>query len=574
MAEHPWIQSYPDGVRWDAELPLMPVQQLLDDAARRWPDHPALEFMGRVISYSEFGDLVNRAAKGLQQLGVGPGVHVGLYLPNTPHYAIAFFAALKAGGTVVNYSPLDAERVLAHKIEDSETDLLVTLDLAALYPQMARLLGASRLKKLIVGSMGDYSAQPASVRAHLQAAGQLAPVVADDKHVAFDTLLGNDGDCVAHALGDLKQAIVALQYTGGTTGLPKGAMLTHANLSAACAQFIATSQGTPRVLTEGSERMLVVLPLFHIYALTVNLLFGVRLGALMVLHPRFDLDAVIKDLVDKKISIFAGVPTMYAAMINHPKVKEGALRSLQFCGSGGAPLPVEVAQRFFELTGCKLNEGWGMTETSPTGTFTPVHGKRKAGSCGMPLPGIELKLESLTEPDVDAAPGEPGELCIRGPNVMKGYWKNEAATVKSMTQDGYFRSGDVAKMDAEGFVFIVDRTKDMLLCGGFNVYPRVIEEAIYEHASVEEVCVIGIPDEYRGQSPKAFIKLKKDAPAFTLDALKVFLKDRIGKHEMVQEMELRAELPKTAVGKLSKKDLADEEERKRAALIGEASAKA
>ncbi|MEO8060506.1 MAG: AMP-binding protein, partial [Burkholderiales bacterium] len=374
MAEHPWIPSYPDGVRWDADLPLMPVQQLLDDAVKRWPDHPALEFMGRVISYSEFGNLVNRAAKGLQQLGVGPGVHVGLYLPNTPHYPIAFFATLKAGGTVVNYSPLDAERVLAHKIEDSETDILVTLDLAVLYPQMARLLGASRLKKLIVGSMGDYSAQPAGVRAHLQAAGQLAPVAADDKHVAFDALFANEGDYVAHALGDLKQAIVALQYTGGTTGLPKGAMLTHANLSAACAQYMATSQGNPRVLTEGEERMLVVLPLFHIYALTVNLLFGVRLGALMVLHPRFDLDAVIKDLVDKKISIFAGVPTMYTAMINHPLVKEGELRSLQFCGSGGAPLPVEVGQRFYELTGCKLNEGWGMTETSPTGTFTPVHG--------------------------------------------------------------------------------------------------------------------------------------------------------------------------------------------------------
>ena len=566
VAEHPWIKSYPDGVRWDAELPLMPVQQLLDDAVKRWPDHPAIEFMGRVINYSELGDLVNRAAKGLQQLGVGPGVHVGLYLPNTPHYPIAFFATLKAGGTVVNYSPLDAERVLAHKIEDSETDLLVTLDLVVLYPQMARLLGASRLKKLIVGSMGDYSAQPAGVRAHLQGAGQLAPVAVDDKHVAFDSLLANDGDYMVHALGDLKQAIVALQYTGGTTGLPKGAMLTHANLSAACAQYFATSQGTPRVLTEGSERMLVVLPLFHIYALTVNLLFGVRLGALMVLHPRFELDALIKDLVDKKISIFAGVPTMYTAMINHPKVKEGALRSLQFCGSGGAPLPVEVGQRFFDLTGCKLNEGWGMTETSPTGTFTPVHGKRKAGSCGMPLPGIELKFESLTEPDVDAASGEPGELCIRGPNVMKGYWKNETATAKSMTKDGFFRSGDVAKMDADGFVFIVDRTKDMLLCGGYNVYPRVIEEAIYEHASVEEVCVIGIPDEYRGQSPKAFVKLKKDAPAFTLDELKLFLKERIGKHEMVQEMELRAELPKTAVGKLSKKDLVDEEQRKRAAL--------
>jgi long-chain acyl-CoA synthetase len=564
LADHPWIKSYPEGIRWDAELPLMPVQQLLDDAVRRWPENGAIEFMGRTITYRELGDLVNRAAKGFQNLGVGPGVHVGLYLPNTPHYPIAFFAVLKAGGCVVNYSPMDAERVLAHKVDDSETDFLVTLDLAALYPQMARLLGTSRIKKLIVGSIGDHSVQPAAVRAQLQAAGQLAPVADDDRVVPFESLLADATDHESHALGDLRQAVAVLQYTGGTTGLPKGAMLTHANLSAACGQYLESAQGNPPVLGEGVERALVVLPLFHVYALTVNLLFGVRLGALLVLHARFDLDAVVHDLVGKRISFFAGVPTMYTALANHPSVVAGGLRSLQFCGSGGAPLPVEVANRFFELTGCKLNEGWGMTETSPTGTFTPVHGMRKAGSCGMPLPNIELKFESLTEPGTYAAPGEPGELCIKGPNVMKGYWKNEAATAKSMTADGFFRSGDVAYMDADGFVFIVDRTKDMLLCGGFNVYPRVIEEAIYEHPSVEEVCVIGVPDEYRGQSPKAFIKLKRDAPVLSLGELKAFLNDRIGKHEMVQAMELRAELPKTAVGKLSKRDLVDEEARKRA----------
>ena len=565
MAEHPWIRNYPDGVRWDAALPLMPVQKLLDDAVRRWPTNPAIEFMGRTLDYREIGDLVHRAAKGFQQIGVGPGVHVGLFLPNTPHYPIAFFGVLKAGGTVVNYSPLDAERVLAHKIEDSETDVLVTLDLASLYPQMARLLGASRLRKLVVGNFADYTGQPTAVRARMQAASQLAPVASDSRHMSFEQLLANDGTYEPQALGDLRQAVVVLQYTGGTTGLPKGAMLTHANLSAACAQYFVTSQGDPRVLTEGTERALVVLPLFHIYALTVNLLYGVRLGALMVLHARFDVDAVIDDLIGKEISLFCGVPTMYMAIAAHPRVQAGELRSLRFCGSGGAPLPVEVANRFFELTGCRLNEGWGMTETSPTGTFTPAHGMRKAGSCGMPLPAIELKFESLDDPGQVALPGEPGELCIKGPNVMKGYWKNEAATAKSMTNDGFFRSGDVAKMDADGFVYIVDRTKDMLLCGGFNVYPRVIEEAIYEHPAVEEVCVIGVPDDYRGQSPKAFIKLRSGAPTLTLEALKAFLKDRIGKHEMVQAIDLRAELPKSPVGKLLKKVLVEEEAKKREA---------
>ena len=518
-----------------------------------------------MLSYREFGALADRAAKGLQQLGVGPGVHVGLYLPNSPHYPIAFFGALKAGATVVNYSPLDAERVLEHKVEDSQTDVLMTLDLVSLYPQMAKLLGHSRLKKLVVGSLGEYSAAPDKVRAQLQAGKQLAETGSDAYHLSFAQLLDNDGRYQAHAIADLSKALAVLQYTGGTTGLPKGAMLTHANLAAACAQCVETTTGSPPILVEAEERALVVLPLFHIYSLTVNLLLGVRLAALQLLHTRFDLDTVMQAIAAERISVFAGVPTMYTAMINHPKAASLDLKSLKFCGSGGAPLPLEVAQRFAQLTGCPLSEGWGMTETSPTGTFTPARGKRRAGSCGMPMPRVELKFEKVSQPGVEAPPGEAGEMCIRGPNVMLGYWKNPQATAESMTADGYFRTGDIARMDEDGFVFIVDRSKDMLLCGGFNVYPRVLEEAMYEHPSVAEVCVIGIPDEYRGQSPKAFVALKPGAAPFTIDELKLFLKDRLGKHEMVQELEIRAELPKTGVGKLSKKDLVEEERQKREA---------
>lgn len=565
MDEIRWKQSYPAGVRWDAELPLMPVHQILDDAVARWPERPALDFMGRVISYRELGALVDRAALGLQRLGVGPGIHVGLYLPNSPHYPIAFFGVLKAGGTVVNYSPLDAERVLEHKVEDSETDILVTLDLAALYPQVGRLLGRSRLKKMVVGSLGEYSVSPPAVRAQLEGAGQLCKVPMDDLHVTFEQILANDGTHQAHAVNDLGQVNVVLQYTGGTTGLPKGAMLTHANLSAACAQYVETSRGDPPILAEGVERVLVVLPLFHIYSLTVNLLLGMRIGALLVLHVRFDLEAVMNELAAKGITVFAGVPTMFTAMVNHPKMSALDLKSLKFCGSGGAPLPAEIEHRFFELTGCHLNEGWGMTETSPTGTFTPARGRRKEGSCGMPLPGIRLKFEALGRPGQAAAPGEPGEMCIAGPNVMRGYWKNEDATAASMTADGYFRTGDIAYMDADGFVFIVDRSKDMLLCGGFNVYPRLIEDAIYLHPSVAEVCVIGVPDAYRGQSPKAFVTLKHGAAPFTIDELKAFLKGHLGKHEMVQELEIRADLPKTPIGKLSKRELVADEQRKRVA---------
>jgi long-chain acyl-CoA synthetase len=254
------------------------------------------------------------------------------------------------------------------------------------------------------------------------------------------------------------------------------------------------------------------------------------------------------------------VPTMFAAIVTHPDIAAHDLGSLKFCNSGGAPLPLQVQERFQQLAGCTLNEGWGMTETSPTGTFTPAFGLRKPGSCGLPVPQALIKLVDVDDPSVEVPPGQRGELCIRGPNVMKGYWKNPEATRASLTPDGFFRTGDVALMDDDGFVFIVDRTKDMILCGGYNVYPRNIEEAIYLHPSVAEVCVIGIADAYRGQSPKAFVTLKDGAEPLSLAALKSFLADKLGKHEMVQALEIRAELPKTPVGKLSKRELVAQEE--------------
>jgi len=564
MNDMPWIKSYPPGVRWDAEIPLTPVQQILEESASKWPNNPAVDFMGRKISYSELDDLANRAANGLQKLGVKPGVHVGLYLPNTPHYLVGLFGVLKAGGTVVNYSPLDAAKELEHKIEDSRTDFLITLDMASLYSQMAAMLSKTRLKKLIVGNLGEMSAQPDAVNSQMQATKQLSSVPNDDRHIRFQALLDNDGIYRSYPIADLTDAIAVLQYTGGTTGLPKGAMLTHANLTAATSQCIETTHTDPPTLDEGKERVLAVLPPFHIYALTVNMLLGIHIGAELVLHTRFDVDAVVKDLTEKKITAFPGVPTMFVAVLNHPGAAKADLSSLKWCNSGGAPLPLEVQQGFEKLTGCRLAEGWGMTETSPTGTFTPVTNEPRAGSCGVPSPGITIKFLDVSDNATYVPLGKSGELCIRGPNVMKGYWKNPDATAAIMTADGFMRTGDVGYMDEDGYVYIVDRTKDMLLCGGFNVYPRVLEEAIYKHPSVEEVAVIGIKDQYRGQSPKAFVKLKKGAPSLTLKELQEFLKDKLGKHEMVQALEIREALPKTPVGKISKKDMYDEEERKKA----------
>jgi long-chain acyl-CoA synthetase len=549
----PWVTSYPAGVSWDAHLETGAVQEILEGAARTWPDRPALDFGGRIISYSELDRLADRMAVGLQGWGVGPGVHVGIYLPNTPHYFIAFFAILKAGGVVVNYSPLDAAAVLAHKIEDSETDFLFTLDMKALFPQMHAMLGSTRLRGLIVGGYGDFSADPEAVAAGQKAAGDLVDVPWGEQVRGFSGLLV-DGTPSPHDIGDPSESIAVLQYTGGTTGLPKGAILTHGNLTAATSQILETTRTDPPVLTPGRERSLAVLPPFHVYALVVNMLMGLKLGAELVLHARFDLPAVLADLTAKRITIFCGVPTMFVGLLQ-ADLASLDLSALRLCNSGGAPLPLEIQQRFQTVSGASLNEGWGMTETSAIGSFTPGQGVRHPGSCGIPAPGIDFHFLDINDPARVMKLGERGEIAVRGPNVMKGYWKNPEATAQSFTADGYLRTGDVGWMDDDGYVYIVDRTKDMLLCGGFNVYPRVIEEAIYQHPGVAEAAVIGVPDEYRGQAPKAFVKLRPETQELSLEELRAFLKPRIGKHEMIAALQIVDALPRTPVGKIDKKPL-------------------
>ena len=564
MTIQPWVKSYPPNVRWNAPLELSSVQSVLDKAAARFGSRPALDFMNKRTTYAELDALANRAAAGFQKLGVKPGVHVGLFLPNTPHYVIAFFGVLKAGGVVVNYSPLDALSTLQLKVEDSETDILVTLDVASLYPQAEKLMASTRLKTLIVGEFAEMTPAPGPVKAQMKAAGMLAEVKHDDRHIAFHDLIDNDGRHQSHPLGALADEIAVIQYTGGTTGSPKGAMLTHANLTAACSLYTEVMTRGEHGLRVGEERVLCILPLFHIYSLTVVMLLGFRLGTELILHPRFDPAAAVKDIVEKKITVYMGVPTMHVAILSVPGLEKMDFSSLRLCGSGGAPLPVAVQERFESVIGCQLNEGWGMTETAPVGTFNPREGARKRGSCGLPYPGVEMKFIDVADPAREVKLGERGEICVKGPNIMKGYWKKPEATANSMTADGFFRTGDVGYMDEDGYVYIVDRTKDMLLCGGFNVYPRNIEEAIYQHPSVEEVSVIGIPDHYRGETPKAFVKLKAGAQPLPLEEMKAFLKERLGKHEMIGAMEIRDELPKTPVGKISKKDLREYEARSHA----------
>lgn len=557
-AELRWLNSFPEGVRWDAPLALCGVDSLLAEAVAAHGDRPAIDFLGSKLSYAELDRLIERAALGLQSLGVGPGVHVGLYLPNCPHYFIGFFAVLRAGGTVVNYSPLDAERTLAHKIEDSETDIMLTLDLAAFYPKMATLLASSRLQALVVGRLTEFcnDVDP-------QAAGQLgaaAQVEYGAQCHAFADLLQHAGTLRRHPVDAPDTTLAVLQYTGGTTGLPKGAMLTHGNISSSCAQL---REILSSYLEPGQERVLAVLPPFHIYALMINMVFSLHMGAEIYLHPRFDAETVLREIHASRITTFPGVPTMFIGLLAHPLTAELDLTSLKMCNSGGAPLPLDVQQRYQQVAGCALREGWGMTETTTTGTFTPKDAEPHPGSCGLPVPGCRIRILALDGSDSEMPAGERGEVCISGPNITAGYWKRDDATAEAMTAEGFLRTGDVGYMDGDGWVYIVDRTKDMILCSGYNVYPRVIEEAIYEHPAVEEVSVIGIDDPYRGQAPKAFIKLRAGAEPFDFATLQAFLESRLGKHERLVAMELRDALPRTPVGKLSKKELV-EEERQRA----------
>jgi long-chain acyl-CoA synthetase len=356
--------------------------------------------------------------------------------------------------------------------------------------------------------------------------------------------------------------LALLQYTGGTTGIPKGAMLTHGNLSAAVAIYDAWSDGQG-LTRPGEDKVICVLPLFHIYALTTILLRQLRNGNEILLRLRFDPEETVRDIEVRRATALPAVPTMWIALAAHPGIEQRDLSSLRHCGSGGAPLPVEVAQRWESLTGHRLGGGWGMTETAPAGTSLPRGMIVKPGAIGLPLPGIVMQVVALDDPHRVLPPGEAGEIRLKGPNVTPGYW-NRAAETEAAFADGFFLTGDIGMMDENGFVYLVDRKKDMIISGGFNVYPRAIEEAIYEHPDVEEVIVIGIPDAYRGEAAKAFVKRRDGSAPFTLDELRAFLADRLGRHELPAALEFRDALPRTPVGKLSKRTLIEEERRKTA----------
>lgn len=553
---YPWLASYPSGVEWNQTFTPRPIFSLLDDAVTRHSGRPCTNFLGKVMSYGEISRLVDRAAAGLQRHGVGKGSRVGLFLPNSPTYIIYYFAVLKIGGIVVNYNPLYSLDELTSQVEDSETDLMVTLDLKFLFDKVEALLQSGVLARAIVCPFTSLLPTPKSILFRILKGKQLAhvsrsPVAGQILYEA--DLLDNDGLFDPPEI-DLENDTAVLQYTGGTTGIPKGAMLTHANVYINVRQAVAFAPN----LDDGRHKVLAILPFFHVFAMTVVLNFGIAKAAEIVIMPRFVLDEAMQLINDTRPTVMPGVPTLFNAIINHPKLQSYDLSSLKYCLSGGAPLAVEIKEKFEQLTGCRLVEGYGLSETSPIVTSNPLDGPVKPGSIGLPLPGTIVSLRDLSDPTREVGPGERGELCVKGPQVMKGYWRRPEETAAQFV-DGFLRTGDVAVMDEDGFFYIVDRIKDLIISSGYNVYPRRIEEAIYEHPAVEEVTVIGIKDEYRGEAPKAFIKLKEGLTATEAEIFS-HLKSKLSPIEMPAQIEFRESLPKTLIGKLSKKELQQEEQ--------------
>ena len=540
----PWARSYPDGLSPKADLATWLVHALVDRLAVEYPDTAAFVFRDVSLTYAELKAAVDRTAAAFLGAGLGKGARVALFLPNTLYHPIAFFGALKAGLTVVHLSPLDGSPVLAHKLADSGARTIVTTNIGETAEGAARLLAAGLVDRVVIGNDAAYGPSP------------LTGVLPAGLGIAsWDDFLAS-GDARAVLPDVAIDDLALLQYTGGTTGMPKAAMLSHANLSAAVSAYELWGHAQD-LSRPGEELVLVFLPLFHIYALVSVMLRALSDGQTMLLHTRFDAETALA-AIEAGATVFPGVPTMWIALCQVPGFEKRDLSSLRHAASGGAPLPVEVARKLHALTGIELLGGWGMTEMSPAGINIPRGHPEKAGTIGLPLPGIYADIVAIDDPTRVLASGETGEIRVFGKNVMSGYLNRPEETAASFAEGG-FLTGDIGYMDSDGFVFLVDRKKDMIISGGFNVYPQMIEQAIYTHPDVEEVLVIGVADGYRGESAKAFVKLRSGASVLSLETLRAFLKERLGPHEMPQALEIRDALPRTPVGKLSKLDLKREE---------------
>lgn len=530
-----------------------PVYSYLEETAKNHPNAPAFAFTGKKSTWSDLYQDAKKIAKALQDAGMKKGDRIGLFLPNCALFISAYYGILMAGGIVVNYNPLYASRDLEHQIKDSGTKIMITLRLTDLLDRVEPLLNKTPLESIFCMEFAALLPFPKSLLFKFIYKEKISKISFDERIQNLTDLMANNGK-INQPVIDTENDVALLQYTGGTTGTPKGAMLTHANLVANVEQsYLWFNKPEPT-----KEVMVGVLPFFHVFAMTAIMNLGVKAAMEIVAIPRFDLKETLKLISKHKPTYFPAVPAIYTAINNHKELDRYDLTSIKYCISGGAPLPVEVKRQFEELTHCTLVEGYGLTEASPVVCINPIDEQNKAGSIGFAVPGCTIRITSLEDGVSEMPVGEKGELCVKGPQVMKGYWGKQDETDKCL-KDGFLHTGDVAIIDEDGFVSIVDRIKDLILTNGYNVYPRQVEEAIYLHEDIEECIVGGLPDSQRGEKVKAWVKLKEGS-SLTESELSAFLKDKLSPIQMPRAIEIRDEpLPKTMIGKLSRKDIIAEE---------------
>jgi len=562
LQNHPWVRHYEQGVAPRLAIPDRPLTWLLDTTASRHPSHTALLYYGTKLTYAQFSGMANRFAIALQRLGVQKGDRVAIALPNIPHYPIAFYGALRAGAIVVPTNPLYTEREMQHQLADSGARVLVMLD--TFYPIVRNIRQQTVLEHIIFTSASDFlppmlqTLYPLSQRSAKNPEPHLT-----DKELQGDPSLHRLQSMLgSHTKGGVElfrlpvpatgNDVAVLQYTGGTTGLSKGAVLTHRNLLANAMQ---TRNWTPKA-AEAQEVSLCVAPFFHSYGATVGMNLSIYAAATMVLVPRFKASDVVKTIRQYHPTLFPGIPTMYLALLNEVGKHTDYLGSVKYCISGAAPLPAKVQADFEHVTGGKLVEGYGLSEASPVTHCNPFTEEGRNGSIGLPLPDVDCCI-------LDATSGEPmpigeiGEIAVKGPNIMQGYWNRDEETKAIFTTDGWMRTGDLGRMDEEGFFYVVERKKDMIIASGFNVYPREVEEVLFEHPAIAEAAVAGVPDEYRGETVAAFVVLKQGkTPSDTLKRdILAYCKQRLTAYKVPKTLEFRTSLPKSLIGKVLRREL-------------------
>jgi long-chain acyl-CoA synthetase len=558
----PWLDNYPPGVAEHVEVPRANLARLLDDAARQFPDRPALLFEGRTITYRQLADQAWRFAGALARMGVGKGTRVGLVLPNCPQMVVAMLGTLRLGAIAVPNNPLYTERELSHQLDDAGVEVVVCLDLTYERVKAARA-GSSTLREVIVTSVIDELPGLKRLLAPYTRKGRQvsAPVGKDEPVHRYRQVLAASPGPVPETEADPDTDLAVLVYTGGSTGVAKGVMLTHTNLGANAEQL---REWLPDV-EAGREVIMSVLPFFHSYGMTTCLTLGLRIAATLVLVPRFDVQRVLELTEKHRPTLFPGVPTLYVAINNAGGERD--LSSIRACVSGAAPLPLEVAEEFERRSGGRLVEGYGLTEASPVTHANPVFGKRKAGTIGLPLPDTQARIADPDNPDRSLPVGEVGELAVKGPQVMQGYWNRPEETAATL-RNGWLLTGDMGRMDDEGYFEIVDRKKDLIIAGGYNIYPREVEEVFYTHPKVKEVCVAGVPDSYLGEIVKAYVVLRPGQQA-TVEELLEYASENLARYKVPRAVELRDDLPKTMVGKVLRRKLVEEEQAKAAAASGQ-----